>query len=231
MNESSPTSSPELKARILAAVQSSPSPTRRTTLGSTRLLLPAATILAGCLYFAFDGVRHGEGRPPAVLSATVTIWIAAALVSLWSVVGSARSPIGRPRAWLLAVALGMPVLVLMFMVAVSAASSAGDTGPVVAIHRAGLRCLGMTLAAGVLPVLAFLFIRRGSDPLHPAAHGAAIGASFGAYAGIMVCFWCPDLSPVHAALGHVAPLLILALLGAVLGARVLDLPRDPISRR
>ncbi len=218
--------SPELKARILAAAQASPSPTRRPTIVSTRLLVPVATVLAGCLYLAFDGVRHGQGRPPGFLAASIAVWTGAAILSLWSVVGTTRSPPGRPRGWLLAVALGMPLLVLVSVLALSAVANTAAV-PVVAMHRPGLRCLVMTVAAAVVPVLAFLFVRRGSDPVHPASHGAAIGASFGAYAGIMVCLWCPDPSALHAVLGHVAPLLLLALFGAGVGARVLDLPRDP----
>jgi hypothetical protein len=225
-----PTASPELKARILEAVRASPSPARGSLLGSLHVVLPAATVLAGCLYFAFDGVRHGEGRPPWALSATIAIWVGAALVSLWSVVGPSRSPTGRPRAWLLSVALGVPALVLLFLIGVSSAAASSAPASLIATHRAGVRCLLMTLAAAAGPVLAFLFIRRGSDPLHPVAHGAAIGASFGAYAGIMVCLWCPDLSAPHAAIGHVFPLVLLAALGAVVGARVLDLPRERSNR-
>jgi hypothetical protein len=221
-----PVVSAELKARVLAAVQSSPSPTRASTRGAARVLVPASAVLAGCLYFAFDGLHHGQGRPPALVAASVSVWMGAALVSLWSVVGTGRSPTGRPRSWLLAVAVGMPIIVLAFLLALSAAATGGDAPLVVVAHRAGMRCLGMTLAAAIIPVLALLFVRRGSDPVHPAAHGAAIGASFGAYAGIMVCLWCPDLSAAHAALGHVAPLVLLALLGAAVGSRVLDLPRE-----
>jgi hypothetical protein len=217
--------SAELKSRVLSVVQSSPSPTRRTTLGAIRVLIPGAAIVAGCLYFVFDGVHNGQGRAPVVLAASLSVWIGAALVSLWSVVGAGGSPTGRPRPWLLAVAIGMPALVLASMLALFATAKAGGGLPVAAIHRAGVRCLGMTFAAAVVPVLALLFVRRGSDPLHPAAHGAAIGASFGAYAGIMVCLWCPDLSPPHVVVGHVTPLVLLALLGATVGARVLDFPR------
>jgi hypothetical protein len=223
--------SSDLKARVLLAVQSSPSPTRRSTRAALRVIVPAATALAACLYVAFDGVHHGKGRPPAVLAASISVWMGAALVSLWLVVGTGRSPTGRPRPWLLAVAIGMPAIVLGLLLALSAAATAGDAALLAANHRAGARCLGMTLAAAVIPVLALLFVRRGSDPVHPAAHGAAIGASFGAYAGIMVCLWCPDLSPAHAAIGHVTPLVLLALLGAAVGSRVLDLPRTPPAAR
>jgi hypothetical protein len=218
---------PELKARILAAARAMPSPTRRPTIVSARLLVLVATVLAGCLYVAFDGTHHGQGRPPGFLAATIAVWVGAAILSLWSVVGTTRSPPGRPRGWLLAVAVGMPILVLLAVVALSAVATIGGGAPLVAMHRPGLRCLVMTVSAAVLPVLAFLFVRRGSDPVHPATHGAAIGASFGAYAGVMVCLWCPDPSAFHAAVGHVAPLLLLALLGAGVGGRVLDLPRDP----
>jgi hypothetical protein len=217
--------SEELRARVLAAVRSSPSPTRRGTLGATRALVPAAAVLAASLYGAFDGLHHGQGRSPGLLLASVSIWIGAALVALWAVVGTGGSPTGRPRPWLLGVAIGVPVVLLGLLLA----AGKDEGAALAATHRVGARCLAMTLAAATAPLLALLYIRRGSDPVHPAAHGAAIGTSFGAYAGVMVCLWCPDLSPSHTALGHVAPLVILALFGAVVGRRVLDLPRESRS--
>jgi hypothetical protein len=37
----------------------------------------------------------------------------------------------------------------------------------------------------------------------------------------MVELWCPVATPAHVALGHVLPIVVMALVGALLGARVI----------
>jgi hypothetical protein len=210
----------ELKARILASVRGMPSPTRGQARWSTGIIVAAATLLAAVLYVASDGPSHGAGRSPVVFASTMSVWIVAGFVSLWVAVGKGRAPMGRPAPWLTAVAVGMPVLVFFAMLALSVVVPGSGAAQ---IHRPGVACFSMTLAAASLPVLGLILARRRSDALHAAAHGAALGAAFGAYAGIMVCMWCPDISPLHIAVGHVAPLAVLASVGAVVGARVLAL--------
>jgi hypothetical protein len=96
-------------------------------------------------------------------------------------------------------------------------------------ERFGHRCLGLTLAAAVFPLLSIAFLRRGSDPVHPVATGAALGAACGAAAGVMVELWCPVATPRHIAYGHILPIVIMTLLGALLGARVIAM--RPRGRR
>ncbi len=68
-------------------------------------------------------------------------------------------------------------------------------------------------------MLGLMLVRRGSDPVHPAATGAALGAACGACAGVMVELWCPVGAPRHVAVGHILPIVVVAILGASVGAR------------
>jgi hypothetical protein len=94
--------------------------------------------------------------------------------------------------------------------------------------RGGVACLCLTLAAAAFPLSALLEIRRGSDPVHPATAGAALGATCGAAAGIMVELWCSVSAPWHVLVGHVAPIVVLALLGGALGRGVLAMKPVPV---
>ena len=86
-----------------------------------------------------------------------------------------------------------------------------------------MRCFGVSLLFGIVPLITFLLARRGSDPVHPRSLGAALGAAGGLWAATLVDLWCPVAFPVHVVLGHVLPALLLAAVGAVLGARLLAL--------
>jgi hypothetical protein len=38
---------------------------------------------------------------------------------------------------------------------------------------------------------------------------------------VLVEMWCPVVSPSHVLIGHILPVLVLAVLGALLGARLI----------
>jgi len=186
-------------------------------------VLIAGAAVPAALFVATGGLDHGEGRPRGVFAASMSVWIVAAVVALWAAVGRGRAPMGRATPWLVGVAAGTPSLILLAMGALSAALPTRDALLLGSVHRLAASCMSMTFAAALLPLLAMLFVRRGSDPVHPATHGAALGAAFGAFAGVMVCLWCPDVSLRHIALGHVAPLVLTSLAGAAAGARLLPM--------
>ncbi len=89
--------------------------------------------------------------------------------------------------------------------------------------RVGWRCMGITLAAAALPLSTFLLMRRGVEPRRPMALGAAIGAICGAWASVAVAAWCPLTNALHVLAGHVAPVVVLGLLGAGLGRSILGI--------
>lgn len=209
---------PDIKARVLDAARATPSATRTSSLAFSWLVLPSSVIVAVALFFAFDGVRHGQGRPIWFYLASSIGWAAVASLSMWGALVRGTSAIGRPRTWLLSIAIGTPAVLFAMMFGLAVVYP-----EVTALHpeRLGLKCLGLTVAAAAFPLLALALLRRGSDPVHPVATGAALGAACGASAGVMVEMWCPVAAPRHVVVGHVAPMIIMALLGAVLGARLM----------
>jgi hypothetical protein len=79
------------------------------------------------------------------------------------------------------------------------------------------RCALATLAMGAVPFAVALMGRRGSDPTHPRAAGAALGVVAGAWAAVLIDLHCEHADGMHVALGHVGPVVILALVGLVVG--------------
>jgi hypothetical protein len=65
--------------------------------------------------------------------------------------------------------------------------------------------------------MALLLARRQSDPVHPAASGAAFGAAFGSLVGFAVDIQCGCAATQHVLLGHVLPVAAIAGVGALCG--------------
>lgn len=213
---------PADKARLFERMRLDPSPTRRAIRARAWLVLPAGVFVASALYFAFDGPEHGQGRPLWFYVAAVVSWMAVAILSMMGALGHGRRASWRSRGVLLAVAVGTPGLLFGVMCALRVVA------PSLTEQYAeppGFRCMGLSLAAAVFPLLGLLYVRRQSDPVHPGWTGAALGSACGASAGVMVELWCPVTSQAHVALGHVLPIIALSVLGAVLGARLLAVRR------
>jgi hypothetical protein len=208
----------DLKARILASARATPSSRRPASQVYAWLVLPSSIIVGAVLFFAFDGLHHGQGRPSWFYVASSVGWLAVATLSVWAAFGRGGSALGRPRPWLTAVAIGTPALLFAMMFGFAFVHP-----EVTLLHseRLGLKCLGLTLAGAVFPMLSLVFLRRGSDPVHPVATGAALGAACGAAAGVMVELWCPVAAPRHVAVGHILPIAIVSVVGALMGARVI----------
>lgn len=214
----------DLEARLMAAIQRTPSPTRRAARVWQWLVLPVSVIVAAVLFGANDGPEQGRaGRDTWFYVASVACWATVALVSFWSALGRERTASWRPRSALLACAVGTPTVLLLAMIALGALDPAMSE-----IHpeKWGRMCLPLTLAAAVFPMVALLYARRESDPVHPASSGAALGSACGAAAGIMVEVWCPVSTARHIALGHVLPIVLLAFAGALMAVQMLG----PASR-
>ena len=124
--------------------------------------------------------------------------------------------LGRPRALLVGAALATPTVLFAWMLVwnllypETLRAWAG---------RPGFLCLDFTLAMGAWPLVALVLARRSTDPVHPRATGAALGAMVGAWAGSLIDLNCRIANPAHVALGHVLPVVILVALGAWLGTR------------
>jgi hypothetical protein len=144
-----------------------------------------------------------------------------AVSALWLTLRRGRSMLGRSRGWLLYGGLLIPIT--LFAWKVGSSMALGD-GMAVWPERAGLKCLGLSLAVAIGPLLSFLAMRR-TAVLHPELNGAAMGFAAGACAWLAVDLWCPVAYVPHVLLGHVLPLFILAAVGALLARAFLAIRR------
>lgn len=210
----------DLKARVRGAVEARPSPTRSHARARGRAIALASVVIAAVLFFGAGGISHGAGRTTGVAAASIGGWAIIAALSMWAANRRGASATGPSRAWLLAVAVGTPALLLALMVAiVLVVPTAGELH----LERFGLDCFSLSLAATLVPFVGLLVLRRGSDAVHPAAAAAALGAASTAAGGVMVELWCPVAALRHVAIGHVLPIVVLAIVGAIVGGAVLRL--------
>jgi hypothetical protein len=123
--------------------------------------------------------------------------------------------LGRPRGVLLAaVVASAPLLAIVAVLAAAMWPEPAAEHVEGGVH---LACGAMSVLQGALPLVALMLPRRGSDPVHPAVTGAALGMTAGAWTVVMAYLRCPHAAAMHCVLAHVVPTLILTALGAVLG--------------
>jgi Negative regulator of sigma F len=214
-----------LKLRVLDAVRQRPVPRRTDRLPLT-VSLAALAILAMLaavewgprLFGEIGGLAHAAGRPAAsggwILAGTAAL----ALSATWLVLPSRRSMLSPPRGLLLAVAIGVPLLVGAWLLLWHTTYDDPFT-------RTGWRCFTLTALTAPWPFAALAYASGRMEPRHPATAGAALGAVGGAWAAVMVELWCPLATGAHVLVGHVLPLLVLALAGAAFGVRAFRLRR------
>jgi hypothetical protein len=214
-----------LKLRVLEAVRQRPAPPRadRTPLVVALSVLAVASMSAVLqwgprLFGEIGGVEHAAGRP-----VTSAAWIlggtaALALASTWLVLPFRRSMLSPPRGVLLAVAVGVPLLVGAWLLAWHVTYADPFT-------RTGWRCFTLTVLTAPWPFAALAAASRRVEPRHPGFAGAALGVVAGAWAAVMIELWCPLTTHQHVLVGHVLPLLALALAGSAIGSRIFRLRR------
>lgn len=214
---------PDLKRRVLAVTASEASPTRRQRVMRSAILAASAVAVPFLLLALVGGPRVGP-RPLPLVATTALGTAGIAVLALVLAVGRGPSMLGHSTRRLLGTAVMVPVAFLMW----KAVSSAGvphmmDPWPT----RSGLRCFALTALFAAWPVVALLWDRRRSDPIHPRALGLALGVAAGVSAAALVDLWCPVGHIPHLLVGHVAPMLLLGGLGALVGARALGVRAAP----
>jgi hypothetical protein len=206
---------PELRDRVLAAVQRDPVPAR--AVGARRRARSVAIGFGSLLAsLAFLGIRP-LGRPHGYIAALVLAWVPIAAAATWAGVSRGRSMLGRPAGWLVGVVALTPVALLAVWAAVAMAwpSTLHDASDA----RRHLICDVVTIAFSIGPLLAFSALRRRTDPVTPRLTGAAIATAAAAWGAIAMHLVCGFTAPVHILLGHVAPVVFAAFVGALIFAR------------
>jgi hypothetical protein len=213
----------ELRSRILAMTKSEAAPTRAEVRRSTAWTIVIGFAGLAVVFFALGGVHVGR-RPDGLVVATALGWGLVAALATFFGVGRGRSMLGRPRAWLVLLAALTPAA--LFASALLVRDAAWPEAASFGTTRAGdIKCFLSTAAFAAGPLLAFLLVRRHSDPVHPRATAAALGAAAGAWAGLMIHFHCDVEATMHLGAAHVLPVVLAAALGALVGNKVLGVRR------
>jgi hypothetical protein len=219
-----PLPSAELRSRVLAAVRAEPVPSRSGGARRRALLVFVGFLHTAALSLAIGGPAWDSRPQPHTLALGVA-WGLVAAVATWAAVARGRSMTGRPGAWSFVVAALTPALLL------AAALAAGLAWPSTLNDPAGSRshivCLVATPLFALGPLVAFALVRRASDPISPRLTGAAIGAASGAWGSLAIEMHCGHTSLGHVAFLHVSPVVLLALVGLVVGAKVVAVRAEP----
>jgi hypothetical protein len=216
----------QLRDRILGAAASEPSVTRGERRWRNALLFVMGSAAALAIFILWGGVRP-HGRPLWLIMTTASGSALLGTLALTVALGRGRSMLGRSRRMLAGSIVPMAVALVLWKTGVSALF---DGMNVAWPARPGFRCLALALAVGLVPLVLGLLARRRSDPVQPAAAGAALGAACGLAAATLVDLWCPVAHLPHLLVGHLLPVALLALVGAVAGSKVLAI-RFEISIR
>ena len=200
------------KAQLLEAVRAEPSPTRADVVRRERVLSLGASCLTALLFVLAGGMRLGS-RPPMLLASSAGAWIGIAVVATMMAVWRGRAMLGPPRGWLLAGTIAVPLLLAVAWFALPWVSLGAPTTRGYSVDAA---CFAVTVALSAPLLLAFFVRRQDGDPLQPSVTGAALGAAAGAWGAVLIDLHCEAVDPRHVMLGHLLPVVTLALVGALI---------------
>lgn len=213
----------DLRARVLALAAQTPSATRADY--NRRIVLVAAigAVATIALFVVMGGMRPGT-RPVEMIAFTVGFGLVAAAILTRLSGGKSGTMLGRPKSQLvMGLVLTAPVLAVIALCSTLAWPEPAGEHVEGAAHFA---CGAISVLQGALPLIALLVPKRGSDPVHPALTGAALGMTAGAWSVAMAYLRCPHAAALHCVLAHVVPTLVLTALGAVLGWLLLRVRPD-----
>lgn len=177
--------------------------------------LTAASVAIAILIFeAIGGLDHSAKRPLWITLAITAGWAVASGALTWLVISRGGSTMARRPLLVLIATLAAPIVVFAWMHLFY--GTYPDPAP-----KIGFRCLGYSLVMSILPLATFLVLRRSVEPRYPAILGAGAGAACAAWAGALMDLWCPLTDARHVLVGHVTPIVVATLVGAVAGRMLL----------
>lgn len=217
MTTPTPVLPPDLRARVLATASAERVAPRAVGLRRHGIAVAAGLAVSLAILFEIGGPGN-YGRPAGYVPTLAILWLAVGLAAVWVGVMRGRSMLGRPAAWSVAAAVLTPVALMI------TATIVGFMWPSVLGESTKLRhhvsCIEFSTLMAIGPLVAFAFVRRGSDPVAPRLTGAAIGAAAGAIGALGIEVRCPHASLFHVAVGHLGPVVALTLVGAFVVGRV-----------
>lgn len=209
----------ELRACTIAAVNRHPSRTYRAFRAHSTLLMTSSVAISLVIFLLAGGLRTTP-RPESLLVGTIAGTLAIAVLAVLVGICRGHSMLPRPR-WQLGVLVALVPAALFSWKVVWSARYQGMM--VDWPERPGLRCFLLTLAMGLGPLVSLIVLYRNSQPVRPGLIGGAMGVAVGAVAWVSLELWCPVAFPPHLLVGHMAPGLVLATIGTVLGRDVMGM--------
>ncbi len=209
---------------VLAGVAATRAPSIRTA-HRMRIAISVACATTFLIVLAASQLVYGEwaaGLSVAVDShssvfaagaATLLLASMATLAAVWR----NRGGFGPPGAALAALAVLVTPLYAVFSVLFAQHVPSGD----VVVSPWGARCLAIAALVGTIVLVAFGWALHRAAPEAAESRAAAIGACAGAWVGVAVFFFCPSADQQHLLLGHVLPVAVLTIVGALLLPKVL----------
>ena len=211
----------DLQQKVRAAMASEPEP-QRTRIGP-RIALGVTIAVLGALSVSL------RMRPDAAEISTTWFFGTIAGALLLAIVAVALSMLpgkrglGAPVTWLAVVVMLTPALyAAITMVAPMRppdALSAFTT--FVEGVKSAWPCFLMSVGVGGFAGIGLLWALRNAVAVAPRLRGAALGAAAGAWSGLALHIHCPMFDRGHIMFGHFLPILLFAIVGALVGPRVL----------
>ncbi len=210
--------SSNLRDRILSQVQKTPSPVRSEVTRRTRVLVAVACALSLATFLALGGIRLAH-RPVGFVAIVAVGWGIGTAILTWMAFARGPSSLGLTRRVLLAGAV--VVAPALFAWTCMWASAWPEMHSFDSSWGNYLDCFMYTILLGLAPLVPLVLARRNSDPVHPRATGAVLGAAMGAWAGTLIDLRCACVNICHMAFAHTLPTIVLAVLAAIVAPRIL----------
>jgi hypothetical protein len=211
-----PTPPPDLRARVLSAARAEPVAPRPAGAWRRTLTACAGVSVAFAILVSIGG-PGAYGRPAAYTLVLASLWALVGAAGAWAAVARGPSMLGRPASWRVLVLILTPLALVLTAQVTGALWPPPDK---VADMQKHLVCIEFTTLMALGPLVAFTYLRRGSDPVSPRLTGATLGAVSGVIGAVGIELRCSHATFTHIAAGHVLPVALLAIVGALVAGRI-----------
>lgn len=163
-----------------------------------------------------------RGQQPTALGTALAVkvaYVAAVALAAAMLVNQLARPIARPRRGLRV--LAGAVLAMLAAAAIAIVRLPAGERLAMLVAGSGPVCAWTTAALSLPMMAAGLWAVRGLAPTRPAQAGAAVGLLAGAVGALGYALLCPESTTVFIALWYSLAMAVPALIGALLGTRLL----------
>jgi hypothetical protein len=163
------------------------------------------------------GIRTDfQQLPPAYVAAQVALPFAFGFASLLVAAAPGRLGLGLGISVIASLALLGPLSFWLFAATLTPPYQAA---PGNGFWVSSLLCLDITLAWAAAPLLLAALAVRRAFPAGAAWRSALVGSALGLLSGAAINLHCPNVNPAHLLAGHGVPVVVAALVGALVVAR------------